>query len=504
MGDIGFVISTVLSVLTDFSTMGVVLLGTFMGLIFGSLPGLTATMGVALLIPLTFNLEPVQAIGMMLGTYVGGIAGGAVPAILINIPGTPDAVVTCIDGHPMSKQGKGAEALGWAAFASGIGTFVSWIVLVFFAPWLAKVCIEFSSPEYAALAFFGLSIIAAVSGKSMIKGLIVGMIGLMISFVGIDPIWGNTRFTLGSINLMGGVNLMPALIGFYSIPQILNGCTEKGINKAIKIKLNNFVPSLKDLWEEKFTIFRSSAIGTVIGAIPATGGGIAAYIAYEQSKRFSKDPDSFGQGNRKGVISAEAANNGVCGGALIPLMTLGIPGDSVTAMLLGGLIIHGLQPGPRLFIEKPDIVVGIFTTLLIATVMMVLLQMIGIKIFIRILSIPVSLLSPILVILSLVGSFALRNSFFDVIIAIILGGFGFLLSKGDFPMSPAILGLVLGSMFEGEVRRSLKLSGGSLDIFYTRPVPCALIILAIAVIVTSIINNKKRIKRENEISSGLI
>lgn len=459
MTDFSVAFSAAASVFADPSTLLVILVGTIMGLIFGSLPGLTSTMGVALLIPLTYTMPPVQAIGMMLGCYVGGVSGGAIPAVLLSIPGTPDACMTTMDGYPMAQQGKGAKALGWAAFSSGIGTFFSWIVLVFAAPALASVCIEFGSPEYCALAFFGLSVIISVSGKSIIKGVIAGLLGVGISFIGIDPIWGNMRFTFDNINLIGGISLMPALIGFYSIPQILNGCTGHSIHAhSGKIRLKDFVPSFKELWTTKFTIIRSSIIGTIIGAVPATGGNIASYIAYDQTKKISKDPDSFGKGNYLGVVSAEAANNGVCGGAMIPLTTLGIPGDSVTAMLLGGLIIHGLQPGPLLFQNNPSVVYGLFTTLL-------------------------------------VGSYALNNNFFDVIVALILGLLGYVMSRGDFPMAPAVLGLVLGSKFETEFRRSLQISHGSMRIFFQRPIACALILIAVGMIVFSVVSHRRSQKR---------
>lgn len=496
MTDFSVAFSAAASVFADPSTLLVILVGTIMGLIFGSLPGLTSTMGVALLIPLTYTMPPVQAIGMMLGCYVGGVSGGAIPAVLLSIPGTPDACMTTMDGYPMAQQGKGAKALGWAAFSSGIGTFFSWIVLVFAAPALASVCIEFGSPEYCALAFFGLSAIISVSGKSIIKGVIAGLLGVGISFIGIDPIWGNMRFTFDNINLIGGISLMPALIGFYSIPQILNGCTGHSIHAhSGKIRLKDFVPSFKELWTTKFTIIRSSIIGTIIGAVPATGGNIASYIAYDQTKKISKDPDSFGKGNYLGVVSAEAANNGVCGGAMIPLTTLGIPGDSVTAMLLGGLIIHGLQPGPLLFQNNPSVVYGLFTTLLVGTIFMVLLQMFGIRVFIKILSVPINFLSAMLVVLSLVGSYALNNNFFDVIVALILGLLGYVMSRGDFPMAPAVLGLVLGSKFETEFRRSLQISHGSMRIFFQRPIACALILIAVGMIVFSVVSHRRSQKR---------
>ncbi|WP_302327164.1 tripartite tricarboxylate transporter permease [Enterocloster lavalensis] len=462
----------------------IVAAGTFLGLVFGALPGLSATMGVALLIPLTFTMDTTSAFGMMLGTYIGGMAGGAVSATLLNIPGTPSAVVTCLDGYPMAKQGRGAEALGWAAFASGFGSIVSWFLLVTLSPVLAGLCTSFGPPEYAALAFFGLTIIAAVSGKSLIKGLIAGIVGVILSFVGTDPIWGDLRFTFGNINLMTGVSTIPAMIGLYSIPQIIISCTGKGNPHvdARELKLKNFLPSFKKIWEQKWNIIRSSIIGTGIGIIPATGGNIASFIAYDQTKRFSKHPDEFGNGAYEGVIASEAANNGVCGGALIPMMTLGIPGDSVTAALMGGLIIHGLRPGPALFADSPQVVSEIFATVLMATILMVLIQCVGIKLFVRILNVPVHYLNAALVILSLVGSFALRSNFFDVILTLMIGLFGYLMIRGGFPTAPIVLGLVLGSMFEGEFRRALKLSHGSMTIFFKRPVSCVFILIGLAVI----------------------
>lgn len=472
--------------------------GTFLGLVIGSLPGLSATMGVALILPLTFTMEPVNAIGVMMGVYIGGMAGGAVSATLLNIPGTPSAVVTCLDGYPMAKQGKAAEALGWAAFASGFGSLISWFALTFFSPRLARLCTSFGSPEYAALAFFGLTIIAAVSGKSILKGLLAGMIGISLSFVGTDPIWGDLRFTFGNINLMFGVSSIPAMIGLYSIPQILLSCTGEG-NPHVdprEVKLKNFVPSLKKIGEEKWNIIRSSIIGTMIGIIPATGGNIAAFIAYDQTKRTSKEPESFGKGNYRGIIASEAANNGVCGGALIPMLTLGIPGDSVTAVLMGGLVIHGMRPGPALFTDYGDIMTKIFTTVLIATILMVAIQCIGIRIFVQVLNIPVHYLNAALVILSLVGSYALRSNYFDVLLTLGIGFAGYVLIKGGFPTAPIVLGLVLGSMFEGETRRALKLSGGDFSIFFTRPVACIFILIGLVVIISSLYKSTLLVKKQ--------
>lgn len=490
------IIAGALSIITNPIGLFWVLFGTFLGLVFGALPGLSATMGVALLIPMTFTLDPVIAIGMLIGTYIGGIAGGAVSAILINIPGTPSSVVTSLDGHPMAMQGKAPRALGWAAFASGWGSIVSWLLLITISPLLAKLCTGFGSPEYAALAFFGLSVIAAVSGKSVIKGLIAGLLGVSLSFIGIDPIWGDLRFTFGSINLMGGISTVAALIGLYSIPQILNSCLDKDKEKihGKDLSIKNIVPPFKEQWKHKMNIIRSSLIGTLIGIIPATGGNIAAFLAYDQAKRFSKDPESFGKGNPDGIIASEASNNGVCGGALIPMLTLGIPGDSVTAVLLGGLMIHGVTPGPQLFSDSPSLVAGIFTTVFVATIFMVLLQVFGIKVFVKTLNVPVNYLNAILVVLSLVGSFAIRGNFFDVILTLGFGCFGFLLNKGGFPSAPIVLGLVLGSMFEGEFRRAVKLGSGSAMIFLQRPVALVIILLAFAIIISTAVKSAKKRK----------
>jgi len=481
------ILAGIFSIFTNVGTMLWILLGTFLGLVFGALPGLSATMGVALLIPLTFSLNPVTAIGMMIGTYIGGIAGGAVSATLINIPGTPSAVVTTLDGYPMAQKGNAARALGWCAFSSGWGSIISWLVLIFLSPLLAKVCTGFGSPEYAALAFFGLSIIAAVSGKSVIKGILAGLLGVSLSFVGVDPIWGDLRFTFGSVNLMGGISTISALIGLYSIPQILKSCLDKDNEKISgkDLSIRKIVPPFKEQWQHKWNILRSSIIGTFIGIIPATGGNIAAFIAYDQAKRFSKEPETFGTGNPDGIIASEAANNGVCGGAMIPMITLGIPGDSVTAVLLGGLLIHGIQPGPALFRDSPTIVTGIFTTVLVATIFMVLLQVFGIKLFVKTLNVPIHYLYTILVVLSLVGSYAVRQNFFDVLLTLGFGIFGYIFDKAKFPMAPIVLGLVLGSMFEGEVRRTLRIGGGSFGILLQKPIALFFIVIALGIIASS-------------------
>ncbi len=473
------VVSSIAATISDPFTLLMVFVGTFMGLTFGTLPGLTATMGIALMIPLTYSFSQVAAIGMLFGIYVGGIAGGAVASILINIPGTPNALVTTFDGYPMAQQGRAAEAMGWAAIASFLGSLISWVVLVFFSSYLAQVCVSFSSPEYAALALLGLSIVASISEKNAMKSFIMLGLGLIISMIGQDPIYGASRFTFGQTQLLGGLPSTALIIGLFSIPQVLNTCTEVNKQRIGKISYKNFVPSPKKIWKARMPILLSSIIGTVIGIIPAVGGSAATFMAYDQVKRFSKDSDTFGKGNYKGIIASEASNNAVCGGAAVPLFTLGIPGDSVTAVLLGGLMIQGLQPGPKLYTENPSFVIGAFTTIFIATVFMVVIQLGAIKFFVRLLDVPNCYLVSGIIPISLIGAFALRNNYMDVVLMLGIGILAYFLRRGKFPVAPCVLGIVLGTMFEREMRIAIRMSSGDWSTFFTRPVSCVIIIAAV-------------------------
>lgn len=481
------------------STLAYIALGTFCGLVFGCLPGLTATMAVCLFIPLTYVLPAGDAMATLCGCYMGGIAGGAISAILLHIPGTSSSVVTLLDGYPMAQQGRGGRAVGWAAFASGWGSLVSWLTLVLLAPYLAKVCVSFSSPEYAALAVFGLTIVAAVSGESLVKGLVVAMIGILATMIGFDPIFGTSRFSFGTMNLLGGIDKMPAIIGLFSIPEILRNCasTNKGSVRTGRILIRDIVPPFIEQWRHKWSILRSSIIGTIIGVIPATGSGIAAYLAYDQAKRFSKHPETFGTGEVDGIIASEAANNGVCGGALIPMLTLGIPGDGVSAVMMGGLMVHGLAPGPSLFTKQPDVIGSIFTGVLLASIFLVLFQVVGIKLFIKVLNVPICFLAPILLTLTLIGCYALRNNPFDILIGLLFGAIGYIMEGGGFPASPMVLGLVLGHLFESEIRLALQSSLGSVSIFFKRPVACIVLIIAVVVASKSVIDSIRKSKTES-------
>lgn len=453
--------------------------GVFIGIVFGALPGLTSVMGIALLLPITFSMDPVLALSMLIGVYVGGMAGGAIPAILLNIPGTPSAAATVLDGYPMAKKGEAAQALGWAVIASVFGGLVSWLALALVAPQLARFAVRFGPPEYAALALFGLTIIAGVSGGNILKGVLAGMFGLALSFVGIDPITGHLRFTFQSVHLMGGIRLLPVLIGVFAIPEIVAGLSASRPSKTPAIDLKNLFPGGTQLIAQIRTLIRSSLIGVFVGMIPAVGSNVASFLSYFQAQRASKHPERFGQGVAEGVIAAEAANNGVSGGALIPMFTLGIPGDSITAVLLGGLMIHGLQPGPNLFRETPDVLYRIFGAFFFANILMGVIQYFGIRAFIQMLRIPHHYLGPMLLILAIVGSYSLNNSWFDVWVMVVAGIFGYFLFLSGFPAAPVVLGLVLGPILESQIRRSLIISGGDWSVFVTRPLSLIVILLSL-------------------------
>ena len=483
MSNLGLVLDSVMNFIANPTTMLIIFAGTFMGLTFGSIPGLNSVTGITILIPLSYTLPSDVAIGMLLALYVGAMAGGAVSSILLGIPGTPSAVVPTFDGYPMCQQGRGAEAMGWAAVASTFGSIFSWLALVLVSVPLAVLTTSFSAPEYAALALLGLTIVGSITGKSAVKGLTMAAFGFFITCIGVDPLYGDFRFTFGVKNLMGGINMMPIMLGVYTVPQMLSLCNQKNTIKQINVELKNFIPSLKKIWAAKKPLLVTSIIGTIVGIIPATGANVAQFLSYDQCRRMSKSPETFGKGNYEGVIASEAANNSVIGGAMVPLLTLGIPGDSVTAVILGGLMLHGVRPGPKLFVETPDFVIGVFTAMLLATIMMLFIQFVGIKYFIKILSLPNNYLVASLLVIMMIGSFTVKYNFFDIILALVFGTVGYFLTKAEYPMAPLVLGLVLGALFEREMRTAMRMRWNDWTIFFTRPASCAIIILSVVIVI---------------------
>ncbi|HWO74507.1 MAG TPA: tripartite tricarboxylate transporter permease [Bacillus sp. (in: firmicutes)] len=468
-----------------------VIAGVIVGIIIGALPGLTATMGVALFLPVTFGMDAVAGILLLIGVYFGSIYGGSISAILLNTPGTPASAATALDGHVLTKQGKAGKALGIAAIASAVGGLLSAILLIFISPQLAEIALNFSAPEMFGLALFGLSIISSISGGSILKGLIAGMVGLVISTIGMDPMTSYPRFTFDQLSLLNGLNFIPVMIGLFAVSEALVTMEEElhGKGTLKKIVASYILPKwheLKHLW---VTMIRSGFIGSFIGIIPGAGADIAAFVSYNEAKRFAKkeEKDSFGKGNPKGVAAAEAANNGVTGGAMVPLLTLGIPGDAVAAVLLGALVVQGIQPGPQLFTTSADLVYTLFAGMLVANILMLIFGISGIRLFTKILKVPKNILAAVIVVLSVVGSYAISNNFFDVYTMLGAGIIGYFMKKFGFPASPIVLALILGPMAESELRRALVMSEGSYGIFFNRPISLLFIILAILSLVLPII-----------------
>lgn len=462
------------------------------GLIIGAMPGLSATMGVAILIPLTFGMEAEQGLFILVAIFISAVQGGSLPAVLINTPGTPAAAATTFDGYALAKNGQAGRAIGIAQVSSFIGLIISWAVLISISPLIAKIALKFGAPEYFAVGLFGLTIVASLSTESLLKGVLAGLVGLTVSCIGLDPIMGMPRLTFGVDYLLGGVSYVPALIGLFAISEILTGVEEIHSDTGkVAAQNDKVIPARADLKKILPTAVRSGLFGTLLGALPGIGSDIAAFFSYGFAKR-GKDKDTFGKGNIRGIAAAEAANNGVCGGALIPMLALGIPGDAVTAIILGSLILWGINPGSQLFVGNAGLIYCLFAGFIIASVLTLILGMSMAKIFAYVLKIPKKILLPIVMTLCLVGSYSINNSVEDVLIAVVFGIIGYGINKSGFFGSPIVLALILGPMVETNFRRSLVMSSGSYGIFFTRPISLAFLLVAFASIVLAIINDKKR------------
>lgn len=486
------------SVLSGFATIFsepalllIIVAGVAAGTAVGALPGLTATMAVALMVPVTFGMPAVAGLLMLIGIYIGAIYGGSIPAILIRTPGTPAAAATLLDGFELAKQGRAGKALSTSVIASFVGGTISALALTFIAPKLATFALRFSSPEYFALGLFGLTIIASISGDSLIKGLISGIFGMLLATIGMDPLTAFPRFTFGRVELLNGISFIPVLIGLFAISEALIGIENVRATTTRAIRASVELLNRVEIRRISWTAVKSALIGILIGIIPGAGAEIAAFVAYGEAKRSAKDPTQFGKGVLEGVAAPEAANNGVTGAALIPLLTLGIPGDAVAAVMLGALQIQGVRPGPGLFREYSELIYTLFAGFFIAYIVMLALGLLGARFFAQVLSVPKSILVPVIIILCIVGSYAVNNSLFDVWVMLFFGVIGYFMQKMRFPISPLVLGLILGPMVEAELRRSLLLSQGSPAIFVTRPVSLILLLLTMASIVQGILRQRR-------------
>ncbi|WP_366657671.1 tripartite tricarboxylate transporter permease [Fodinicurvata sp. EGI_FJ10296] len=473
--------------------------GVAMGIAIGALPGLSATMGIAVLIPLTFGLDPLVGLGMMAGIYNGAMYGGAIPAVLLRIPGTPASIVTTFDGHAMAKKGEAGRALQIAVVSSAIGGMASAVALMAFAPPLSRVTLAFGPAEYFWVGVFGLSSISVFLGKSPIKGILSACMGLMIGMVGIDQITGGQRFTFGTVNLVDGFHIVVLLTGLYALPPAIGMAEEAiktGISSAeLKIgKSRHIFSDWRILWR---TWVRSSGLGILVGLLPGAGGNIAAFLSYNEAKRASKHPETFGHGAPEGVAAGECGNNADNSAALVPALTLGVPGSSVAAVILGGLLIHGLRPGPALFRDHADIVYGFMIQMFATSFLLIVIGgFLGAKVFVHLLRLPRVMLVPLIVGLTAVGVYSINNNMFDLYMMFAFGMLGYAMERLDFPLAPAVLGLILGSMSEENMRLALLISQGDWTVFFTRPISLTIAILTAVVLLFPVVRTIRDRRRE--------
>ena len=468
-----------------------IFVGVAVGIVIGALPGLSVTLGVALMLPFTFGISPIAGILLLIGVYCAGTYGGSISAVLLKTPGTAASAATVEDGFALAQQGRANDALNISLYASVAGGIISGVALLFVAPQVAKFALKFGPPEFFALTLFGLTVIAGVSGKSMSKGMLMATLGMLLATVGQDSVTGVQRFIFNNNYLLTGIGIIPALIGLFAISEVLNQVEKRSKTIAVDTEVDTGKRfGWKNIIPFRRTIFRSSIIGIIIGAIPGTGGAISAFISYSEAKRKSKDPDSFGKGSMDGVAAAESGNNGTTGATLIPMLTLGIPGDVVTAVLLGALLVHGLSPGPQLFTNNGDIVYTVMIGFILVNIVMFFQAKLAIRWFRKVTLIPSSILFPIVMIICLVGAFTDTFTLYSVVLALAFGVIGYFFSKFDYPLPPLLIGFILGPIAETALRRSLILSDGSPAIFFGSPVALIFIILALVAFLLPIVQKR--------------
>ncbi|HUF56156.1 MAG TPA: tripartite tricarboxylate transporter permease [Thermohalobaculum sp.] len=453
-----------LAVVSDFEAILALIVGVAIGVVAGAIPGMSATMAVALTLPFTFAMQPVTGILLLLGVYKGGIFGGSIPAILIKTPGTPASSATVMDGYPMAEKGEAGRALTMALYASCTADLISNMALILFAGWLASFALSFGPPEFFTLILFSLTIIASVSGDKLLTGILSAMLGLLLATVGLDLVYGTNRFTFNDPNLMGGLNFIAVLIGLFAIPEILSMVWDPRAHEGGVRKLGQNKVSFAEYRRCFRTILRGSFIGVILGSIPGIGAAPAAFLSYSEARRKSPNQANFGKGEIEGVAASEAGNNGVAGATLIPLLALGVPGDVITAIIIGAFMIHGLQPGPMMFVANIDIIYGLFIGLIISSVALFFIGGVAIRIFRYVADIPRGVLFPLVLVLCVYGSYAVNNSIFDVGVMFAVGWLGFVMLRYDMPPAPFLIAFILGPLLENNFRQSMLMSGGSPEI----------------------------------------
>lgn len=471
-----------------------VVAGVAIGLLVGAMPGLSPSMGVALLVPFTYSMSPTLALVLLAALYLAADYGGAITAVTINTPGTPSSAVTAFDGYPLTRAGKAGVALGMSLVSSTVGGLFGTLILIFFSVPLAKIALSFYPTEYFALAVLGLATVATVGGSSsdrtvIVKSLVAALLGLVLNGFGTDPITGVGRFTGGIAGLADGFSLIPALIGLFALSEVMVQVEDGEAVEHLPSPADSMWPRWRDYWQVRGVILVSSAIGTLIGILPGAGATIASFVAYDVARRMSRQPEQFGRGSVEGVAAAEAANSSCVGGSLIPMLTLGIPGSASTAVLLSALMIHRVVPGPQLFQKRPEIIYGLFASQLVANFVALVLGLVGCRLWVRVTEVPRQVLQPLIVATALLGSYAVGSSLLDVACCLGFGLLGWLLRRNGFPVAPVVLGLVLGRLIEVNFRQAMLLGGYS--IFLDRWPAMVLLALAALALLSPVLRRNK-------------
>ena len=467
--------------------------GVLVGQVIGVLPGIGPASTIAILLPVTFSLNPTAAMIMFVGVYYGAMYGGTITSVLLAIPGESASVMTVLDGHQLALQGRAGPALGIAAFGSFIAGTLGVVALMLMAPSLAGVALAFGPPEYATLLVLSFSLIVYLTGRDRAKGMISTLLGLWLAVVGVDLISGQPRFTFGQMKLLSGVPFVPVAIGLFGLAEVLASVWEGRAGQVVRadLSLRGVLPTAADWLASRWAIVRGGVIGFIVGILPGAGATAASMIAYAAEKRFARDPERFGRGAIEGVAAPESANNAAAVGAMVPLLTIGVPGSATTAIMLGGLLVFGLRPGPLLFQQQPQFVWGVIASMYVSNLLLVLLNVAAIPAFVALLRVPRAVLLPSIVALAVVGVYSLENSVLEVWLALVFAGAGYVMQRLAYPVAPLVLALVLGKTLEESVRQSLMLSHGGLGIFVTRPLAAAFLVATVALVAASMLRRRR-------------
>lgn len=473
------------------------------GIVFGTIPGLSAVMAVTLFIPFTYPMTPTMGIVLLSAIYCAGVFGGSMTAVLFNIPGAPENAATCFDGYPLTQKGHAALALGTAIISSALGGIFATLTLMFTSPVIAKFALAFGPPEFFALCFLGISVVVGL-GSSPVKGIISSVMGLLLACVGVSPMTGVPRLNFGSEALLAGLGIVPIMLGAFAVSEIFVRAYEiKKVNKYEDVKVSGKLFELKEFFRMKWVILRSAIIGVVIGALPGAGATIAAFISYNEAQRWSKEPEKFGTGVLEGIAAPETANNAASGGTLIPLFSLGIPGGAAAAIIVGAFQIHGLQPGPMLFNVSPEIPYTVFASLWLANLMIIVAGVLGVRALVKVLSVPQAVIFPLISIFCLVGAYAANNNIFDVWVMLIFGLVGYFMRTSGFSIPALVLGVVLGVILESSYLRTLVLSSGSVAGFFHSPISAGILILSFLSLMLPLFRKRSKVLTQADSSAGL-